>query len=482
MRRAFWSASRTKLRTLVLAVLVCCLCVRLPAQDQERPNVLLIVTDDQRPDTIRALGNPAIRTPHLDRLVSEGTTFTRAITACPICVASRAELLTGRNGLTNGNNDWGFSPQTGVPSWAEVMRNGGYDTCYIGKWHTRGRPSTHGYVRTEGLFAGGGGRFPLTHPHDWKGMDVSGYRGWVFQTDNRQLFPERGIGLTPDISEAFADAAIGYLQSHVTSADAKPFFLHVNFTAPHDPLWYPTGLEKLYDPGRIPLPANFAPQHPFDHGNLHGRDELLFQMPRTPSETRRGLAVYYAVISHLDEQVGRLVSTLESRRLDHNTLVIFTSDHGLAMGSHGLRGKQNMYEHTVGVPLIMRGPGIKGRRRTSAQCYLRDLFPTVCELAGLPIPDTVQGRSLKPVLDEDADQVYDAVFAYFRDVQRMVRQDEWKYVVYPQAEREQLFDLSADPRELTDLAGDPRYAAILASLKELLTTWRQGCNDPTLKQ
>jgi arylsulfatase A-like enzyme len=448
--------------------------------DAQRPNVLLIVTDDQRPDTIRALGNEVIRTPNLDRLVHEGTTFTRAITACPICVASRAELLTGRNGCENGNGDFGFSPKAGVPHWASVMGEAGYETCYVGKWHTSGRPSTHGYVRSEGLYAGGGGTFPLTFPVDWKAMDVTGYRGWVFQTDDRQLFPERGVGLTPDISEDFADAAIGYLQSR--SDDAPPFFLHVNFTAPHDPLFYPSGLESLYDPAEIALPRNFAPEHPFDHGNFDGRDELLFDRPRTEEQTCRGLAAYYAVISHLDAQIGRLLKTLETLRLERDTLVIFTSDHGLAMGSHGLRGKQNMYEHSVGVPLIIRGPAIDAGRRSEAQCYLRDLYPTVCDIAGVEIPDTVQGRSLRPVLAGDSEQIYDELYAYFRDSQRMIRTADWKYVVYPQVGVEQLFDLAEDPAELRNRAGDPQYGEVQADLRQRLTRWRRGWNDPTLDE
>ncbi|MCA9055717.1 MAG: sulfatase-like hydrolase/transferase, partial [Planctomycetaceae bacterium] len=265
----------------------------------ERPNVLFLFADDQRPDTVRALGNEIIRTPHLDRLVSEGTAFTRAITAIPICVASRAELLTGRDGLNNGKPDFGFSPAEGVTFWGEAMRDAGYETCYVGKWHTTGRPSERGYVRSEGLYSGGGGKFAMTFPRDFKGMEVTGYRGWVFQTDDRQLFPERGIGLTPDISEQFADAAISFLQE----SREQPFFLHVNFTAPHDPLFLPPRFRGAYDAASMPLPQNFLPRHPFDHGNFDGRDELLFHWPRMPDETRRALAAYYAVIEHLDEQV-----------------------------------------------------------------------------------------------------------------------------------------------------------------------------------
>lgn len=441
-----------------------------------RPNVLFLISDDQRPDTIGALGNPLISTPRLDRLVRQGTSFTRAIVAIPICVASRAEILTGRNGFDNGQSNFGFSPKPGVTHWAAAMSAAGYDTCYVGKWHTVGRPSTSGYERVEGLYAGGGGRYPLTYPKDWKGMDVTGYRGWVFQTDDRKLFPQKGVGLTPNISEDFADAAIRF----VSAERDAPFFLHVNFTAPHDPLFVPAGYENRYQADKMPLPPNFKPRHPFDHGNAMGRDEVLYQFPRTEEETRQGLAVYYSVISHLDAQVGRILDALEAKGELDNTFVIYSSDHGLAMGSHGLRGKQNMYEHSIGVPLIMAGPGIGADERSAAQCYLRDLYPTVCDLCDVPIPETVQGRSLKPVLTDQADQVYDAVFGSFRDSQRMIRTSKWKYVKYPLAQREQLFDLANDPYELNNLAGEPKYQQELERLRTRLTQWRRDHNDPTL--
>ena len=483
MSVGFNKAAETRLSHTIHGVFAAVLCLvafaPIPRSviADERPNVLFLISDDQRPDTIAALGNEIINTPHLDRLVREGTTFTRAIVAVPICVASRAEILTGRDGLRNGKDDWGFSPADGVTHWAGALSDAGYETCYVGKWHTVGRPSHHGYTTTVGLFAGGGGRFPLTHPQDWKGMDVTGYRGWVFQTDDGQIFPEQGVGLTPDISKDFADAAIEFLSRERD----EPFFLHVNFTAPHDPLFYPTGYEETYDPDAMPLPKNFRPEHPFDHGNAGGRDEVLFQFPRTPEETRAGLAVYYAVISHLDEQVGRILATLEQTGQLENTVIVYSSDHGLAMGSHGLRGKQNMYEHSVGVPLIFRGPGIEADRRTDAQCYLRDLYPTTCDLAGVPIPESVDGRSLVPVLSGDADAIYDQVFAHFRDSQRMIRTDEWKYVVYPQVDREQLFHLTEDPDELTNLAEDPEHTKTLNRLRDQLTAWRTTRQDATLE-
>ncbi len=446
------------------------------ADEPPRPNVLFLLADDQRPDTIHALGNDHIRTPHLDRLVREGTAFRRAIVAIPICVASRAEIITGRDGLLNGKNDFGFSPAEDAPSWGSVMRDAGYDTGYVGKWHTSGRPSTHGYANAPGLFAGGAANRPLTHPLDWKGMPVTGYVGWVFQTDDRTQFPDRGVGLTPDISAAFADAAIEFIDTR----RERPFFLHVNFTAPHDPLFMPTGYESLYDPDALPLPPNFLPEHPFDHGNFDGRDERLFHWPRTPEETRGALAVYYAVITHMDEQIGRIIAALEhSGELD-NTLIIVSSDHGLAMGSHGLRGKQNMYEHSIGVPLLFRGPDVRRGAQLDAQCYLRDLFPTVCDFCGVTPPATVHGQSLVPLLAGEADVLYPEVFAHFRDSQRMIRTASWKYVDYPLADREQLFDLAADPHELHDLSRDQAHSARLIDLRGRLTQWRRERHDPTL--
>ncbi|MBL8849134.1 MAG: sulfatase-like hydrolase/transferase [Planctomycetaceae bacterium] len=431
---------------------------------EDRPNILLIVADDQRPDTIHALGNEMIRTPNLDRLVREGTAFTRAVTAIPICVASRAELLTGRNGLKNGRADFGFTPADDAKCLAELLSEAGYDTCYTGKWHTSGRPSSRGYEQSVGLFAGGGEALPLSHPADWHGRRVTGYVGWVFQTDDRQLFPERGVGLTPGISEVFADEALRFLKA----PRERPFFLHLNFTAPHDPLHVPPGEQFRYAVGDMRLPPNFAPQHPFDHGNAGMRDELLFQLPRTPEETCGELAVYYALISHMDAQIGRVLDRLEQSGMLDNTVVVFTSDHGLAIGSHGLRGKQNMYEHTIGVPLLMRGPGVPAGLRSAAACYLRDLYPTVCEFAGVQIADPVDGRSLGPVLRGETAGIHADIITHFRDVQRAIRTDRWKYIAYPQAQREQLFDLQDDPLERHDRSADPAQRENLTQLRARL--------------
>jgi len=440
-----------------------------------RPNIVFILSDDQRPDTIHALGNGHIRTPNLDQLAKGGSVVTRAVSPNPICTPSRAEILTGCSGFRNGVLDFGGTIDPHLTTWPQAMRAAGYDTCYVGKWHNNGRPSTHGYTETAGLFTGGGGKWAKDQV-DHHGRPVTGYRGWVFQTDAGEMFPDRGVGLTADISEAFADAAIAALGR----TRERPFFLHVNVTAPHDPLLIPTGYERMYDPAAMPLPGNFLPQHPFDHGNLRGRDERLLPWPRTEADVRADLAVYYAVISHMDEQIGRIVAAIESHGLAQNTLVIFTSDQGLAMGSHGLRGKQNMYEHTVGVPMILNGPGVPRGKRFGAQVYLRDLYPSMCELTGMPVPESVEGRSFVPVLRGHADAIHDQTFGYFRDVQRMIRTDRWKLIHYPAIGRRQLFDLAADPLERYDLSADARHAAVLADLGARLRAAQEHCGDPLL--
>ncbi|HMC11409.1 MAG TPA: sulfatase-like hydrolase/transferase, partial [Pirellulaceae bacterium] len=440
-----------------------------------------LVADDQRPDTIAALGNPHIQTPNLDALVRRGTAFTRATCAHPLCYPSRAELLTGCTGFRNGTfSELKLNP--GIPLWPEVMRQAGYRTCYVGKWHTAGRPSKIGYTECDGLYASGR---PVAENYvDFRGRPATGYGGWQFQTDSGERFPEKGLGLTPNISSEFADAAIRLIQKK----SEQPFFIHVNFTAPHDPRIWPPGYEKKYEASKLPLPANFRGEHPFDHGNIRGRDELLLPFPRTEDDVRQELACYYAVISHLDEQIGRIFKSLDDTNQRENTLIIHTADHGLAIGSHGLVGKQNMYEHTINVPLVIAGPGIPPGQRRAAQCYLRDLFPTICDLAGITAPphsregeapaEPTDGKSLLPVLRGDKAELYPFIIGYFQDSQRMIREGNWKLAWYPKIDRWQLFDLANDPHELHNLLDRSDQHQRIADLRGKLLGWLKQQSDP----
>lgn len=466
----FGTRELARLTLLIAVVIGSAVCAA--AEQAARPNVLLIVSDDQRSDTIHALGNSQIRTPHLDELVSRGTTFTRAIAPNPICTPSRAEIISGCTGFRNGVFDFGGRLSADLVSLPQALRAVGYQTWYVGKWDFPGQPSACGYESTDGLFRGGS-RLPQTHPRDFAGRPTTGYQGWMFRSTDGSELPAQGVGLTPDISRHFADAAIRLLRRQ----GDRPFFLHVNFTAPHDPLIIPPGREDAARPDRLTVPADYQPEHPFEHGNLRGRDELLWPWPRTEEIVRAELAAYYAVIEEMDEQIGRILRALDENREAENTIVIFSSDHGLAIGSHGLRGKQNMYEHTLGVPLVMRGPSVPAGRRIDAQCYLRDIYPTVCELAHVPRPAGIDGRSLVPVLRREVQEVHPFVVGYFRDAQRMIRTDRWKLICYPQAGRVQLFDLANDPHEMNDLGGDAEHQAIVAELRERLRAWQNEHAD-----
>ena len=264
-------------RVLLAGMLSCAMALgALGAPAGRRPNVLFILSDDQRADTIAALGNPVIQTPNLDSLVRAGIVFDRAVSPNPLCLPARAEIMTGTCGLRGGKIDTRLE---GRPLWAESLRAAGYHTWYVGKWHNQGQPTTRGYEETRGLYGGGGGK-SLTFPVDHYGRAVTGYVGWIFHDPDGRLRPELGVGLTPDTDVHMADAAIAL----VRRKPQRPFFLHVNFTAPHDPLLIPPSWQGKYDPAKIPLPANFRPEHPFDHGNFDGRDEKLFARPRTAGE------------------------------------------------------------------------------------------------------------------------------------------------------------------------------------------------------
>ena len=213
------------------------------------------------------------------------------------------------------------------------------------------------------------------------------------------------------------------------------------FEAPHDPRVAAREFRDLYDPARIALPANYLPLHPFDNGEMTVRDERLAPWPRTEAEVRRHLHDYHAVISGLDHHIGRLIRALKDRHAFENTIIVFASDNGLAIGSHGLMGKQSLYEHSMKVPLFLVGPGIP-RGWSDALVYLLDVYPTLCDLVGTQVPQGLDGMSLGPILRGKTDRVRDSLFLCYRDVQRAVRDDRWKLIRYPRIGLTQLFDLA----------------------------------------
>jgi arylsulfatase A-like enzyme len=425
------------------------------ARAAKRPNVLVLFSDDQRADTIGALGNPNVRTPNLDRLTREGTAFTRAYCMGAdqgaVCVPSRAMLMTGRT-LFRVKTD--ISQDT----WPEAFARRGYATFLAGKWHN-GQPSAlRAFQQGKAIFFGGMGD-PDTLPL-------------------RDITPEHTLTPPHPTAEhsvrAFADAAIGFLGER--KGQEGPFLCYVAFNAPHDPRKAPREYHEKYDPASLPLPANYLPLHPYDIGSMTGRDEQLAPWPRTPEDTRRQLADYYAAIEHLDHQVGRILDALRANGQAENTLIAFAGDHGLAIGSHGLFGKQNLYDDSMRTPLIFAGPGVPKGKPTAAMAYLLDIFPTLGALAGVPGPEGSEGISLVPAFS-DPSAGRPTIFTAFAKDQRAVRDDRWKLIVYPRINVTQLFDLASDPAEAHDLAGDPKHAAEVGRLTALLLDRQRHFGD-----
>jgi len=436
------------------------------------PNVLFVVSDDQRPDTLHALGHAVVATPNLDRLVARGTVFTRAYAGYPICHVSRAQMLTGTHAFKALPKYPGGAIDPRLATLAGTLQKAGWHTCYSGKWHNDGHPQQRGYTTTSALYSSGGGK-GVTQPEvDARGRPLTGYRGWTFKDAQNQPELEKGVGLQPDNSRHIADGAIRALQQ---APKDRPWFLHVNFAFPHDPRQWPAGLENRYEAARMPLPGNFATQHPFEHGNLTGRDELLLPTPCTEAAVREELVLYYAMITDMDAQLGRILAALPA---EEETIIIFTSDQGLALGSHGLLGKQNQYEHSIRSPLIICGPGLPKNERCAALVMLHDLFPTLCDLLGISTPDTVTGKSLAPLLRHESTRVHEFVTGMFTHTQRMICDERWKLVLYPQIEREQLFDLQSDPLEMHDLSGEASTKNVRVALREKLNAWRVSHGDP----
>jgi arylsulfatase A-like enzyme len=350
------------------------------------------------------------------------------------------------------------SKLSGVRIMPEVLAENGYTTFATGKWHNKEESFLRGFQKGKAIFFGG--------MSDHTKVPV------VDLCPDGKLVNKR-IGKKFS-SELFTNAAIEFLENY---QDDKPFFAYVAFTAPHDPRNPPVKYRRMYYENRPPLPKNFMPQHPFDNGHMVGRDESLAAWPRTEDVVRDQLAEYYGLITHLDEHIGRILRALEHSDHAENTIIIYAADHGLAVGSHGLLGKQNIYEHSMGCPLIFAGPGIPKGKFTRAFSYLLDIFPTVCSLTGIPAPSSVEGMDLKPIWEGKKKKVRDSVFLSFSKIQRSVRNERWKLIRYPKIDHTQLFDLKNDPHELHNLAENPSQADRVKKMLRLLARYQQKMGD-----
>ena len=404
-----------------------------------KPNILHIHADDHRPDGLRALGNPSLQTPHLDSLVERGMSFPRCYTmgsmVGAVCTPSRAMMLTGRSwqripgGPAAAPN--AADPATFLP---RVIAAAGYETWHMGK-------------KGNGFPAG---------LQEFETSIIDDARGNLPDDDRAHA------------SRRLADRAIGFLKDRATGQATRPFYIYLAPPVPHDPRSAEPQFHKLYDPAKIPLSPAFLPQHPWDNGDMAVRDEQLAPWPRSPEDTKKQTADYYACITGLDQHVGRIFAELKADGLWDNTVIVFSGDNGLSLGEHGLFGKQNLYEFGgMHVPLVIAGPGIS-QGKSTALVYLMDLFPTFAEMAGAEVPGGVEGKSLVPILTGKETKVRDVLYTAYRDCQRALRDDRWKLIRYPLVDRIQLFDLRDDPHELMNLADQPAQTTKLREVTALL--------------
>jgi choline-sulfatase len=379
-----------------------------------------------------------------------------------------------------GTNDPQSGPEyhleqgkTPIAWWPQYMKQAGYDTYFTGKWHISADPEKlfdyTVHIRPRGMpdqsSQSDNRTFIEGEPDLWSPYDTTlggywkGGKHW---------------------SEEAADDVIGFLRQAKTKT--KPFFMYIGFNAPHDPRQSPKQYVDMYQLKDIAVPKNFLPVYPYAlaaGSGMHLRDERLAPMPRTEYSVKKSRQEYYAIITHLDAQIGRILDELESSGQKENTYIFFTADNGLAVGDHGFMGKNNMYDASMRVPLIISGPGVSTNKRITTNVYLQDIMPTTLEIAGINKPSQVEFHSLLPLATGKTKKgSYEAMYGAYFGVQRMIRTKRYKMIIYPVVNVVRLYDLKNDPNEITDLAALKKYRKRMDKLFAELQKLQVEMKDP----
>ena len=469
--------------------------------EKGKPNIVFIFTDDQTFSSIQALGNSEIITPTMDQMVADGTTFTHAYNmgswSGAVCAASRAMLNSGRFvwRANKFRQNWMKSDSINQ-SWAKILENEGYDTYMTGKWHVDaaadkvfmktvhirpGMPkdawdhetmvakfdslSKTKNGNSADIVPNGYNRPKSEDDHSWSPTDTS--KGGFWQGGKHW-------------SEVLKDDAIGFIDEAKTKD--KPFFMYLAFNAPHDPRQAPQEYQDMYSVDKISVPKSFLPEYPYRHDIGNGddlRDEALAPFPRTEFAIKTHTKEYYASITHVDAQIGLIIDALKKSGKMDNTYIIFTADHGLAMGRHGLIGKQSLFDHSMRPPMIIIGPDIPKNKKADADVYLQDAMATSLDIAGAKKPGFVDFNSFLDIAKGTTTKSkYGAIYGAYLDVQRAIRKDGYKLMVFPKIDKVLLFDLKNDPEEMNDIASKPENAAKVKSLFQDLMKLQAEMDDP----
>jgi arylsulfatase A-like enzyme len=437
-------------------------------ESKKKPNILFVFADDMSLDTIGALGKYNCKTPHLDKLMERGASFTHSYNmgawGGAVCTASRTMLNTGA--FVNRCQSTLKSKAT----WSQYMKKAGYTTYMTGKWHVKADTSKVFDITKDvrgGMPKGSGYNRPLSPEHHaagWKPWDKS--QGGFWQGGTHW-------------SEVVANNTIEFLET--AKKDEHPFFMYIAFNATHDPRQSPKEYIDMYPLDSIKVPKNFLSNYPYDVAigcnPTKLRDERLMPSPRTEYAVKVHRQEYFAIATHMDAQIGRIFEALEKSGEADNTYVIFTADHGLSVGHHGLVGKQSMYDHSMRVPFFIMGPGIKAGTKFDMPIYLQDAMATALDIADVEKPAHVEFNSVLPLIEGKKKVQYEEIYGKYIDNQRMIAKGDYKLIMYPKAQVTRLFNTTKDPDEMNDLAMNPEYAVTMAKLKANFLELQKSMGD-----
>lgn len=432
-----------------------------------KPNILLICSDQHTPGVTGCYGNSQVQTPHIDSLAEEGVTFDAAYCTSPVCVASRLSMLTGRHPYQIGV--WGLAdtiPST-TPTWPIPLSIAGWETIICGRMHLVYGDRNHGFERRLC-----GDAYPTMRNH---------FAYWTKDepevTHAGRAVQDSGLGTARhDAEDAIAEGfALKFIHGVNPSKQKRPFAMCTGFYRPHTPFLAPPDQAAMYANLEVEPPESLESLPRF-YRSL-SRHFGLEADPPSEEDCRRAVRMYYAMVTGLDRRIGLICNALKQQGLWENTIVIYTSDHGEMLGRHGLWFKGALYEEAARVPLIIRIPdSLKKGIRVSDPVSHVDLFPTLCEIAGIEPYEFLDGISLMPALTGGSFPKERPVFTEYSDYgihtpTRMVRIGNHK-LIYAAGYDLLLFDLVTDPREENNLAGRPGMQGIVAGLlARILTGW-----------
>ena len=420
-------------------------------QAKKRPNILFLMPDQLRAQSLGCMGNTEVKTPNIDRLAAEGLLFKQTFANTPVCCPARANLLTGKYANKNGMTANDLRLRESETTLAELLKQAGYRTGFIGKWHLDGGQREPGFVPPGDRRQG----FDFWAAHECSHRHFDNH---YFRNDATP------IKLGKYEAEGWTDIAVEFLREQ--SAQQQPFFLMLTMGPPHDPYKAPPQYEAMYDPQKLTMRPNW--------------------IDGTTMGTRQDLASYYAQITAVDDQVGRVLQTLKELKLEEDTIIVLTSDHGDMLGSQGKRLKRKPWEESIRVPGIVRYPRqVKAGQQTDAMLTHVDLAPTLLSLCGVKSLRAMQGTDLSRMIlgqsTKAPDSAYFQIFGPFDGDEttngwRGVRTNRYMYA-RSQQQPWVLYDLEKDPYELHNLAADPTAAPIRADMEKRLGLWMKQTGD-----